>query len=59
MSINLSDLYNIYIYERYKDLKKTEKQEYDNNDLAKIFEWFSCIYLTDFYKTQFYQEYFK
>ena len=54
MSINLSDLYNIYIYERYKDLKKTEKQEYDNNDLAKIFEWFSCIYLTDFYKTQFY-----
>ena len=54
MSINLSDLYNIYIYERYKDLKKTEKIEYDNNDLSKIFEWFSCIYLTDFYKTQFY-----
>jgi superfamily II DNA or RNA helicase len=47
-------LYNIYIYERYKDLKKSEKIEYDNNDLSKIFEWFSCIYLTDLYKTQFY-----
>jgi len=52
MSIN--NLYAIYIYERYKDLKKSEKIEYDNNDLSKIFEWFSCIYLTDFYKTQFY-----
>jgi hypothetical protein len=54
MSTNLTDLYNIYIYERYKDLKKTEKIEYSNNDLSKIFEWFSCISLSDFYKTQFY-----
>jgi len=54
MSINLTDLYNIYIYERYKDLKKTEKIEYTNNDLSKIFEWFSCIFLSESYKTQFY-----
>ena len=47
-------LYNIFIYERYKDLKKSEKIEYDNNDLSKIFEWFSCIFLTDIHKTQFY-----
>lgn len=45
MSIGLNaSLYDIYIYERYKDLKKSEKIEYDNNDLSKIFEWFSCIY---------------
>ncbi len=48
-------LYNIYIYERYKSLKDSDKTEYDNNDLWKIFEYFSCIKLTDEYKKQFYE----
>lgn len=37
--------YLINIYERYRDLKKSDKQEYDNNDLCKIFEYYTCIKL--------------
>jgi hypothetical protein len=55
----MNDLYNIYIYERYKSLKNSDKTEYDNNklwlNLWKIFEYFSCIKLTDEYKKQFYE----
>jgi superfamily II DNA or RNA helicase len=51
----MNNLYNIYIYERYKSLKDSDKKEYDNNDLWKIFEYFSCIKLTDEYKKQFYE----
>ena len=51
----MNNLYNIYIYERYKSLKDSDKTEFDNNDLWKIFEYFSCIKLTDEYKKQFYE----
>jgi len=32
--------YIINIYDRYTDLKQSNKQEYDNNDLWKIFEYY-------------------
>lgn len=47
--------YTINIYERYKDLIKSNKKEFDNNDLWKIFEYYSCIKLTEEYKKQFYE----
>ena len=48
------ELYNIYIYEKYKELKDSGKIV-DNNDLWKIFEWFSCIKLTEKHKRTFYE----
>ena len=47
--------YNIHIYERFKDLKQSGKNNYDNNDLWKIFEYFSCIKLSEKYNQQFYE----
>ena len=52
--MNINDKYKIYIYERYVDLKKS-KQEFDNNDLWKIFEYFSCIKLSNEYNKEFYE----
>jgi hypothetical protein len=42
--------YLINIFERYTDLKKSDKQDFDHNDLWKI----SCIQLTNEFNTQFY-----
>jgi len=53
-NINMTELYNIYIYEKYKELKNSGKI-LDNNDLWKIFEWFSCIKLSEKYKRSFYE----
>jgi len=47
--------YIINIFERYSDLKKSNKQEFDNNDLWKIFEYYSCIKLSEEYKKPFYE----
>ena len=47
--------YKIHIYERFRDLKKSGKTEYSNNDLWKIFEYFSCIKLSEKYNQQFYE----
>ena len=47
--------YLINIYERYNDLKKSNKKEFDNNDLWKIFEYYSCIKLSEEYKKIFYK----
>ena len=33
--------YQIDIFERYTDLKKSNKEEFDNNDLCKIFEYYT------------------
>jgi superfamily II DNA or RNA helicase len=49
------DIYIINIFERYTDLKKSNKQEFDNNDLWKIFEYYSCIKLSEEYKKPFYE----
>ena len=47
--------YRINIFERYNDLLKSKKESFDNNDLCKIFEYYSCIKLTEEYKKQFYE----
>ena len=47
--------YLINIFERYSDLKKSNKSEYDNFDLAKIFEYYSCIKLYEEYDKPFYE----
>jgi len=47
--------YAINIYERYTDLKNSNKTEFDNNDLWKIFEYFICIKLTEQYGKAFYE----
>ncbi len=48
-------IYNTYIYERYKSLKESQKNEYDNNDLSKIFEYYSAIKLKELYNKDFYE----
>jgi superfamily II DNA or RNA helicase len=47
--------YIINIFERYTDLKKSKKDDFDNNDLWKIFEYYSCIKLSEEYKKPFYE----
>lgn len=51
----MQQLYNIYIYERYRDLKNSQKQIYDNNDLCKIFEYYTAINLSQKYYETFYE----
>ena len=46
--------YKINIFERYTDLKRSNK-DIDNNDLWKIFEYYSCIKLSEEYQKQFYE----
>jgi hypothetical protein len=49
--------YNIYIYHKYQDLLKSGKtiDKINNFDLAKIFEYYSCIKLTEEHKQTFYE----
>ena len=49
--------YKLYIYERYNDLLKLGKTNeiLNNYDLAKIFEYYSCIKLTEEFKQIFYE----
>ena len=47
---NKMDINNVYrnnILDRYKDLKSSNKTDFNNNDLWKIFEWFCCIKLSE------------
>ena len=53
--MKLVNLYKIYIYEKYKELIKLDKEIFDNNDLWKIFEWYSCIKLSEEYNQTFYE----
>ena len=49
--------YKLYIYERYNNLLKLGKtnEMLNNYDLAKIFEYYSCIKLTEEFKQYFYE----
>ena len=47
--------YIINIYERYSNLIKSNKIEFDNNDLWKIFEYYCCIKLSEEYNKIFYE----
>ena len=51
----LNNKYTINIYERYSDLKNSNKLELDNNDLWKIFEYYSCLKLSEEFKKPFYE----
>jgi hypothetical protein len=50
------DIYTKAIYRKYSDLIKSGKKatELDNNDLAKIFELYSAIRLSEEFNQQFY-----
>ena len=56
---NLITKYKIYIHNRYQDLIKSgkTKDNLNNFDLAKIFEYYSCIKLSEEYKQPFYEYY--
>ena len=49
--------YKLYIHNRYQDLLKSCKksQDLNNFDLAKIFEYYSCIKLTKEFNNPFYE----
>jgi ERCC4-related helicase len=55
----LRDRYKNYIYFRYNELKRSGKLDAltnndINKDLSKLFEYYSCLKLTDIYKQEFY-----
>ena len=55
MNMNMNNNYLIKIFERYCDLKKSNKQYLDNYYLSKILEYFSCIKLSEEYLRPFYE----
>ena len=50
-------LYNKYIYDELNKYINSGKEleDFDNNDLAKIFEYYSCIKLSQEYNQIFYE----
>lgn len=50
----MQNIYDLRIAQKYNALKQSGKQIFDNHDLAKIFEWFSCIKISNVNKRQFY-----
>lgn len=50
----MQNIYDLRIAQKYNALKQSGKQKFDNYDLAKIFEWFSCIKISNIHKKQFY-----
>lgn len=57
-NINIIEKYKNNIYNRYKDLLKAKEStstELTNNNLSKIFEYYSCIKLSEEYKQLFYE----
>lgn len=48
-------LYHKYIYDRYNSLLKSGKEDFDNNDLSKIFEYYTAIKLSEQYGQLFYE----
>jgi hypothetical protein len=51
----MDSTYTTYIYERYKSLKDSNKQDYDNYDLSKIFEYYTALKLKEKYNKNFYE----
>ena len=51
--MDYNNKYQIDIFERYTDLKNSNKEEFDNNDLCKIFEYYTCIKLSEELNRQF------
>ena len=53
--MNITEIYEHKIYERYNDLKLSGKEFFDNTDLCKIFEYYTCIKLTKELNQPFYE----
>ena len=53
--MEINNKYIINIFEKYKDLKNSHKLEFTNNDLSKIFEYYSCIKLSQEYGKPFFE----
>jgi superfamily II DNA or RNA helicase len=53
--MDIITLYNKYIYDRYNSLLKSGKEEFDNKDLSKIFEYYTAIKLSEQYGQLFYE----
>ena len=51
----MNNLYILNIFDRYTDLKKSNKLQFTKNDISKIFEYYSCIKLSNEYKKTFYE----
>jgi superfamily II DNA or RNA helicase len=47
--------YHQYIYDRYNSLLRSGKEEFDNKDLSKIFEYYTAIQLSEQYGQNFYE----
>jgi len=55
VKMDIITLYNKYIYDRYNSLLKSGKEEFDNKDLSKIFEYYTAIKLSEQYGQLFYE----
>ena len=55
MDISLINIYKKHIIDRFKDLSNAEKDLYnlDNKELAKIFEYYTAILLSQEYNDTF------
>jgi hypothetical protein len=45
--MSILKLYDKYIYDIYSSFKRAGKVEFNNNDLCKIFEYYTCIKLSE------------
>ncbi len=54
---NINTRYKLFIHNKVKDLINADKKfkNFDNFDLAKIFEYYSCIKLSEEFKKPFYE----
>ena len=55
MNSTINHTYINYIYDLYKNQKDSPDKDLSYLELSKIFEYFSCIKLTEKYNTQFYE----
>ncbi len=53
--MDLINQYKINIYEKWSELKEVYEETKDNKLIAKIFEWYTCIKLSEEYKRTFYE----
>ena len=47
--------YKINIYEKWSELKPVYSESKDNHLISKLFEWYTCIKLSQEHKTIFYE----
>lgn len=52
--MNITQIYRYHIYNLYKQLTDADKLNFKSK-INKIFEYYSCIKLTEEYKTAYYE----